>query len=708
MYKEYVGESGFTDEHNNPILNTMLGAGATSYGNIFASDGVLESYAEGAFVSAISDYASGVSAKESFISGLNLSKTDMVSLGSTLVINTLQDSEVLSSDISLHLNNLATATTGIINGGMGLVMAPAVIFYRSADYLATGLHQYSQGTHLVNYYYFSHNYSNLSNEYLNSNGQLQDWLDLKVDGVCTNNALNDDNIAQALCNHNYGGYIGSSAGTVDEIRTAYAIANLFLIVEAMDIKKLQQEIVARVKLEDLKDHGFFLKKSYASPNKYTIQIPTKLENDAEHGTPVAVEYRYDNINIFENYSDALSNISTISDTELAKKFTLDLGHFEATKISAKLSAKITYSDNFIYNSETELRFNPQITNLELRDIPDELNMSIMNMSVYMCGDIEDEAVLYYKNSTASASSWDNISFSLSDPIDMSNNCRKYTIAVDGYDIYRDTGFGNVNMRIQSADKISTISTKELPNPNDTDHDGLPDDWEMKYFPNLSQGKMGDPDEDGKNNYQEYLNRTDPTKKGALGITNSITFKTYQQVDGSTVSTFNPYGEIWANVVLESGTLDLEGKTLTIEGNLYQTGGTLKVNNGTLIVKGDYLIANGDSYSSGQLHMVNDSDYVKVYGDFVMDTHGYGIDSRWTNSSVPLSAGTLEIKGDFTQRNTGAYRRYSTDYYYIRNFAASGTHRVILSGDKKQTVNFASAGSSYSHFNILEITKTTSP
>jgi len=143
--------------------------------------------------------------------------------------------------------------------------------------------------------------------------------------------------------------------------------------------------------------------------------------------------------------------------------------------------------------------------------------------------------------------------------------------------------------------------------------------------------------------------------------------------------------------LSSSTLDLNGTTLTVEGNLYQTGGELKVNNGKLIVKGDYIIDNGDSYSSGKLFMINDSDYVKVEGNFVMD-------SSYDHSSY-LTAGILEIKGNFTQR-------YAKGNGYT-NFYASGTHKTIFSGSSKQTVYFQTPNASYSHFNILEITNTSS-
>ncbi|MEA3357975.1 MAG: choice-of-anchor Q domain-containing protein [Thermodesulfobacteriota bacterium] len=45
---------------------------------------------------------------------------------------------------------------------------------------------------------------------------------------------------------------------------------------------------------------------------------------------------------------------------------------------------------------------------------------------------------------------------------------------------------------------------------DTDGDGLPDDWEMEYFGNLSQGPDNDYDGDGRNNMEEYQQGTNPT------------------------------------------------------------------------------------------------------------------------------------------------------------------------------------------------------
>ena len=45
---------------------------------------------------------------------------------------------------------------------------------------------------------------------------------------------------------------------------------------------------------------------------------------------------------------------------------------------------------------------------------------------------------------------------------------------------------------------------------DSDHDGLPDSWEIANFGNLtSQTSEGDPDSDGVSNLDEFLDGTNP-------------------------------------------------------------------------------------------------------------------------------------------------------------------------------------------------------
>ena len=87
-------------------------------------------------------------------------------------------------------------------------------------------------------------------------------------------------------------------------------------------------------------------------------------------------------------------------------------------------------------------------------------------------------------------------------------------------------------------------------------------------------------------------------------------------------------------------------------------------------------------------MRKENDYVNVNGSFAT----YSSNSN----SGCLTAGTLEVKGDFFQ---GAG---SKSVEYSSNFLATGTHKVILSGEDIQTVEFESPD--YSWMNILCITK----
>ncbi|MDP4182729.1 MAG: fibronectin type III domain-containing protein, partial [Bacillota bacterium] len=149
-----------------------------------------------------------------------------------------------------------------------------------------------------------------------------------------------------------------------------------------------------------------------------------------------------------------------------------------------------------------------------------------------------------------------------------------------------------------------------------------------------------------------------------------------------------------DLYLAGDTLDLNGHELTVKGNLIQSGGVVYVNGGKLTVTGDYRLqsavkdANGNvtySYSNGYLKMTNDEDYVKVGGSFVTQ-------SQFSHNGM-LTAGVMEVKGDFIQKRQNAYD----------NFNAGGTHKVLLSGATLQTIYFDNASSSYSCMGTLEIT-----
>ncbi|MEO0447398.1 MAG: hypothetical protein AAF191_15100 [Verrucomicrobiota bacterium] len=87
---------------------------------------------------------------------------------------------------------------------------------------------------------------------------------------------------------------------------------------------------------------------------------------------------------------------------------------------------------------------------------------------------------------------------------------------------------SVGLQAQGSSEIVMLEGELLrsykPDANDVDDDYLPDDWELTYglnpadngFVDSRQGERGDYDGDGLTNHEEYLLRTDPTKKDSDG------------------------------------------------------------------------------------------------------------------------------------------------------------------------------------------------
>ena len=167
----------------------------------------------------------------------------------------------------------------------------------------------------------------------------------------------------------------------------------------------------------------------------------------------------------------------------------------------------------------------------------------------------------------------------------------------------------------------------------------------------------------------------------------------------TVNSFCQYGDMDINgysltilsTMTENGNIYVNGGQLLINGAMVHQGGALDLNDGSVTVKGNYRMQTMTvkkgvktfSPSNGVLKMDNENDYLCVYGTFIVQSV-YGSES-YNNH---LTNGTLELKGNFTQINAGN----------SRNFNATDNHKVIFSGGKKQTIQFADPGNS--GFNIL--------
>ena len=130
-------------------------------------------------------------------------------------------------------------------------------------------------------------------------------------------------------------------------------------------------------------------------------------------------------------------------------------------------------------------------------------------------------------------------------------------------------------------------------------------------------------------------------------------------------------------VAASATINLNGYKLTIGGNFTQTSGSTNFNGGRLEVSGNCTFNDG-------LYMKNEADYLLCGGNFTIGGGDVPTDH--------LTAGTVEIKGNFSQATPGN-----------RNYYATGTHKTIFSGTGRQEISFACSEGNYANkFNVLDV------
>ena len=134
----------------------------------------------------------------------------------------------------------------------------------------------------------------------------------------------------------------------------------------------------------------------------------------------------------------------------------------------------------------------------------------------------------------------------------------------------------------------------------------------------------------------------------------------------------------------NGSTNLNGYKLSVNGDVWLNS-QLEINRGKLNVSGDFNVArnNNSDRSKGYITMKYSEDYILVNGDMLFFSD---------NNYSKFTDGTLEIKGDFTQK-------YDSK---ANNFCASGNHSVILNGNALQKISFKSKESK---FNFLEIKNT---
>ena len=147
-------------------------------------------------------------------------------------------------------------------------------------------------------------------------------------------------------------------------------------------------------------------------------------------------------------------------------------------------------------------------------------------------------------------------------------------------------------------------------------------------------------------------------------------------------------------------VDIDGGILKVEGNIIQESGKMLFDGGKAYIEDNYRIQtksydnsrNKDVYgnSEGTLTMNNDDDYLFIGKDFYTQSY-------WGTNGNTLTAGTMEIKGNFNQCHNDAH------YISQENFAATGSHKVVLSGENTQILYFDDP--MYSGFNNVELQNT---
>ena len=188
----------------------------------------------------------------------------------------------------------------------------------------------------------------------------------------------------------------------------------------------------------------------------------------------------------------------------------------------------------------------------------------------------------------------------------------------------------------------------------------------------------------------------------------------------TVNSFVQYGtlNLGANSLTvtsdltQFGNVDAGTGTLTVGGNYLHSGGTLYIKGSETVVKGDYrlqkevIVTNTNEEADGDVdgEVEADAEVIISYetanaglsmndaaGHFTVEGDFYA-QSNWNEGSNELTAGTLELKGNFTQLKG----------YWSNNFKARDEHITMLTGNETQTISFETPTSSY--FNILKIRK----
>lgn len=488
----------------------------------------------------------------------------------------------------------------------------------------------------------------------------------------------------------------------EKAKAVYCYSTEIQKIQSYDLADRKRNLVTFLNdwYESEYETAFELNRVGKTNNIFNISISQNDINNIEHGVIKDTTWTWAGDdgaigNLEEDYEVALSNKSyiTIDNNDELISFRFNMESHEDLNQDGYIRITTVYEDKFTKSADIKLIKLPHHSSVSLYSNASNIDGNeFLFFGTHLEGDSNYKKATLYQINTKTGKE-----LAFSKDLEALNDTGTYSFAHDCYNM----DYGQYIYYIEVDGVKSNELTMLLSDPNDMDDNGigddLPDNWETQFYEPIElYNKDSDPDNDGKPNYLELKLGTHPLKTGIEEILTTTDIYYSRDLYGHMYSHVNlmlPYSSnifnpvsfdlkgktvvLHGNINIEgegySSTLDLNGGQLVVEGDLSITNGTLKLSGGSLEVKGNFTMN-----SSTILVMDNESDYLKVHGDF---------NEQSTLINRNLTAGTLEVKGNLNIGTT---------------LKANGSHKILLSGSETQNVYINNGGLS-TKINTLEIT-----
>ncbi|WP_146066534.1 hypothetical protein, partial [Candidatus Venteria ishoeyi] len=366
IYDELIAyQTDSASNSHSPFISAIIGNGDTSYGNFFKSDGVKEAFIEGKAIEALEWGASGLTSGHwgtfDLVGGIVSSET----LAGFAIEFYGKNGGDPGTKATMQM--VSTGTFGVLNGGLGLIMAPGTIIYTALNHIGSSFSKLSKGSLLVNYYYLSKYWPDELQRILEPDATL-DYYTYNIGDWYNIEAANDP-IAVALSRHDY--RLAHSADY--QAQTIYGMATALLMASGLDIEHLKKELVSYAYLQYLKKHEFVLTPTRLSDlgNVFDLTLPDDARFNPDHGSPQSISWYWASEGsssysylLSGTYETAISNQLPDADSPI---YSLNLDLNGATGLNKNIQVKVnlSYPDGFTSSAQVNLKYLPQHNTITL-------------------------------------------------------------------------------------------------------------------------------------------------------------------------------------------------------------------------------------------------------------------------------------------------------------------------------------------------------